>query len=104
LKINNNKINFQDGLKIARYTWVAKRQRKVRCQIAGLSAACPAICEVCSTCVDPPSQLRFRKFIKNGKYINRSCSWVTRESTPSRCLSTGNIYRKNLWLLLKDIK
>jgi hypothetical protein len=86
------KIN-KDGSIITRScAWVARVDTTMRCNLPGVSAACPVTCGSCDTCADP--ELRF-KFTYNNNNIARSCEFVGRiESKISgRCASSQNICR-----------
>ena len=91
---------FKDGSRITRdCVWVGNRSTQSRCALNGVSDMCPATCNTCSDCVDPPSfpseasdGIRF-KFLKDGKYIWRSCDWVRARGVISRCRLTKNSCR-----------
>ena len=73
--------------------WVERKNTAERCNLTGVSAACPFTCGSCGTCADP--ELRF-KFRYNNKDITRSCEFVGRiESEISdRCAASQNICRE----------
>jgi hypothetical protein len=89
------RIRFETspGVKISRSCeWAENKSTDLRCSYAGVSEACPLTCGTCNNCVDPPSSFRF-KFSNNGAMITRSCDWVKRKQTSSRCALTNNICR-----------
>jgi hypothetical protein len=89
------RIRFDNnsGSKITRSCeWAGNKSTDRRCLYSGVSEACPFSCGTCSICSDPPSGLRF-KFSKDGAMITRTCDWVKRKETPSRCELTDNICR-----------
>merc|ERR1712038_1746736 len=85
---------LKDGVRISRYCeWVGNKATIMRCQLPGVSAACPVTCGSCASCVDPASGgsgLRF-KFDKDGSFITRDCDWVATRSTNYRCGLTSDI-------------
>ncbi len=82
---------LSDGKRVTRScSWVANKPW--RCNLAGVSATCPVTCGSCSTCVDPDGAIRFR-FEHNGKFIKRSCAWVTRKQLSFRCSLTSDACR-----------
>ena len=84
---------LKDGEIITRSCeWVARTDTSARCNLPGVSAACPETCESCDTCADP--ELRF-KFTYNDFYIARSCEFVGRipEKVSGRCAASQNICR-----------
>ncbi len=87
----------KDGAKITRSCgWVSNRDTANRCKLPGVAAACPVTCGACNSCVDPVpganAGLRFR-FLKDGRYINRDCSWVARKDKTNRCKLISNTCR-----------
>ena len=90
-----------NGTRIVRScTWVANQDTATRCALSGVDQACPSTCGVCSTCADPTSGttgLRF-KFTKEGDEIDKTCEWVARKHTQSRCALTSNICRSTCGL------
>ena len=84
----------KDGTIITRSCeWVARTDTSARCNLIGVSAACPVTCGSCDTCADP--ELRF-KFTYNNMYIARSCEYVGRieNKISGRCAASHNICRQ----------
>ena len=75
--------------------WVASEDTENRCQLVGVSAACPLTCGTCTSCVDPVSdQFGFQFGLeKDGQTIFRDCEWVRRRDRKNRCALTYNICR-----------
>ena len=83
----------KDGSIITRSCeWVARVDTATRCNLPGVSAACPVTCGSCDTCADP--ELRF-KFTYNNNNIARSCEFVGRVESKigGRCAASQNICR-----------
>mmetsp|Transcript_9571 Transcript_9571/g.12042 ORF Transcript_9571/g.12042 Transcript_9571/m.12042 type:complete len:201 (+) Transcript_9571:58-660(+) len=79
---------------VSRYcSWVGNQDKKNRCALPGVSAACPVTCGACSACKDP-DELRF-KFKYNGKTMVRNCDFIGRleKKVYDRCTASDNICR-----------
>lgn len=77
-------------------SWVAEEDTQKRCELVGVSAACPLTCGTCTSCDDPePSESGFKfGFLKEGRgMIYRDCEWVKRRDRKNRCELTSNVCR-----------
>merc|ERR1711935_393084 len=71
------RILNQDGKNIRRTCdWVARRETRNRCALAGASETCPRTCETCGMCVDSPLRIKMLK-LGTGS-LTRSCEWAAR--------------------------
>eukprot|EP00551_Chaetoceros_affinis_P016219 CAMPEP_0203692314 /NCGR_PEP_ID=MMETSP0091-20130426/4489_1 /ASSEMBLY_ACC=CAM_ASM_001089 /TAXON_ID=426623 /ORGANISM="Chaetoceros affinis, Strain CCMP159" /LENGTH=391 /DNA_ID=CAMNT_0050563083 /DNA_START=137 /DNA_END=1309 /DNA_ORIENTATION=+ len=66
------KVEWNERTIMRDCTWIGNRATIQRCNIEGVSAACPDTCGTCSTCED--TTLRF-KVEWNGRTIMRDCTW-----------------------------
>ncbi len=67
-------------------TWVETRSTNLRCSYDGVAETCPLTCGKCETCADSTSRIRF---MYNGRFMNRDCTWVKNKNTVGRCKIAG---------------
>ena len=83
--------------------WVGRSQKRKtkRCEMDGVSAACPKTCGTCATCADP-ADIRFRfktwhEKTQKRKKLLRSCDFVKNENNSQKesklCEDSGNVCR-----------
>jgi len=66
--------------------WIGNRATVQRCNLEGVSAACPVTCNKCDTCED--TTVRFKVFW-NGRQVTRDCTWIGNRATIQRCNLEG---------------
>ncbi len=80
------KVNWNNNLIMRDCIWIGNRATIQRCNLPGVSAACPVTCGTCDTCVD--TTIRF-KVSWNGNLIMRDCIWIGNRATVQRCNLPG---------------
>ncbi len=83
-----NFFEFKNKFKTCKF--IGKKKTTERCTEPGVQYHCPVTCGTCdeitTTCTDSPLMFKIKQ---QGNKITRSCEWVMRKDTVSRCALPG---------------
>lgn len=84
----NTRNFFEFKNKFKTCNFIAKKNTSERCTEPGVQYHCPVTCGACdeSTCADTPLMFKIKQ---QANAIVRSCEWVMRKDTQSRCALPG---------------
>ena len=63
--------------------WVATKDTVTRCNLPSVRTNCPLTCTGCESCTDTIDKFLIKG---GGDSFNRSCEWVAKKDTETRCL------------------